>query len=885
MSRIINGRNADIEVWDYINFMVMKRLLWIFIVPLWVCTSCIFSGKQSFSSEDISITWELKSNFAVDGKTCMMEFVLTNNGKKTLGNENWTLYFTQMNSPVVPNETNSPARVEFINGYFYRLAPNKNFSLAPGASQAITYYFEDNIGRETDAPCGLYFVFNENTSGQQIVPIRQYTVLPFVREEQLMYGPNDEEPIMTVARRYELNSHVTSVPADKLPVIIPAPVEVKYLPGELVLGSAVELVYQEGLKNEADFFTGFLRQQFGVNLSAKESTSLKGAANTITLKTGTVSVKGITNEAYYLDVTPDKGIVIEGSDASGVFYGIQSLIQLIPVELFKTGIRDNIRFAAVAIKDAPRFGYRGQHLDVARNFHNVKLMKKVIDIISFYKLNRMDIRLTDDEGWRLEIPDLPELTDIGSVRGHILDGDDYLQPAFGSGPYPNDPSIYGSGYFSRADFIELVKYAAQRHVEIIPEICYPSHARSAIISMENRYDKYMKQGDKTKANEYRLRDPDDKSKYLSAQLFTDNVACMGMESTYHFYDKVIGEIKKMYDEAGVPFKFFHTGGDELANGAWMESPLCKPFLDKLDGAKNTTNLNAICFNRMVEIVNKYVSLIGGWEEVGLRTNADGKKYPNPQFAGKNIVPYVWNNLFGDEDLGYRLANAGYPVVLCNVSNFYFDLAYDKDPLETGLTWGGLINTKDAFYFAPYDMFKTTVSTNRGKLYTDDDFKGKEKLKPEARKNIMGIQAQLWSETSTSPDRIEYYLLPKLLGFATSAWSPERPFEKIDNRQDRLKEFDSEWNIFANAVGQREMKRLDYLFGGYGYRIDPPGAVILDGKLHANNEFPGFEIRYTTDGSEPTRASSLYTGPVDMKGAVTLKAFNAVGRSSRTSVVQ
>ena len=864
----------------------MNKILTCFKIAgvLLVCFSCTLSDSDKFSGDSISVTWELKSNFAVDGKTCMMEFAFTNHGKKALGSNNWTLYFTQMNSPVVPNDDFSVARVEHINGYFYRLVPNKNFYLKPRATLNVSYCFESNFGRESDAPCGLYFVFHEKTPRQTIVPVNRYTVLPFVREEQLIYGPEDEEPIMTVARRYEINSSMTTLPAEQLPVIIPMPVEMKQLSGKLILDEKVEIVYQTGLKNEADFLTNFVRQQFGLSLPAKESAFPKGATNVIILKTDSVSVNGISQEAYHLKIHPQKGIVIEGSDAASVFYGIQSLIQLLPVEIFKNGINDRIILPAMAIKDAPRFIYRGQHLDVARHFHSVQSVKKLIDIISFYKLNKLHLRLTDDEGWRLEIPGLPELTDIGSVRGHIVDGWDFLQPAFGSGPYPNDPNKYGNGYFTRDDFIELIKYAAQHHIELIPEICFPSHVRSGIIAMENRYDKFMKQGDEAKATEYRLRDPDDQSKYLSAQLFTDNIACMGMESTYHFFDKVLSEIKKMYDEAGIPFRFFHAGGDELPEGAWMDSPLCKPFLDQLDGVKHTTNLNGICFNRMVEIINKYASLIGGWEEVGLKTDAKGNKYPNPQFAGKNIVPYVWNNLFGDEDLGYRLANTGYPVILCNVSNFYFDLVYDKDPLEPGLTWGGMINTKDAFYFAPFNMFRTTVSGNTGKLYTDDDFSGKERLKPEARKNIMGIQAQLWSETSTSPDRIEYYLLPKLIGFSVSAWSPERSFEKIENRETRLKNLDVEWNVFANTVGQREMKRLDHLFGGYGYRLDPPGAIIKDGKLYANCEFSGIEIRYTTDGSEPLYTSTMYTAPVQVNGTVKLKTFNTKGRSSRTSTV-
>ena len=864
----------------------MKKILTylLFAGILCIYSSCVSSGANHFTSEDIAVTWELKTNFAIDGKTCLMEFTFTNHGQKTLGAENWTLYFTQMNSPVIPNTDHPVAQVEHINGYFYRLVPEKSFKLRPGTTQNVLYYFDGNIGRETDAPDGLYFVFDENTPKQTIVPVGRYTVLPFERDDQLIYGPYDEEPIMTVERRYEINSQITMLPADRLPAIIPMPVELKQSPGEMTLNEKITIVYQTGLKNEADWLVNFIRQQFGFTLPAAEKATPRGETNVITLKTGTVSVQGITKEAYQLDITPDRGVVVEGSDAAGVFYGLQSLIQLMPVKMFKSGIENVVSLPVMTVKDAPRFAYRGQHLDVARHFHAVQSVKKVIDIISFYKLNKLHLRLTDDEGWRLEITGLPELTDVGSVRGHTIDGNDFLQPAFGSGPYPNDPNQYGSGYFTRDDYIGLIRYAAGRHVELIPEICFPSHARSAIIAMENRYDKYTKQGDAAKAAEYRLRDPADSSEYLSAQLFTDNIACMGMESTYRFYDKVVSEIKKMHDEAGVPLRFFHTGGDELPDGAWMDSPLCQPFISQLEGIKNTTNLNELCFNRMVEIVQKYASLIGGWEEVGLKTDEEGNKYPNPQFAGKQIVPYVWNNLFGEEDLGYRLANTGYPVILCNVSNFYLDLVYDKDPLEPGLVWGGMINTKDAFYFAPFDMFRTTVSANNGSLYTDDDFTDKEKLKPEARKNIMGIQAQLWGETSTSPGRIEYYLLPKLLGFSVSAWSPERPFEKIENREARLQQLQLEWNIFANAVGQREMKRLDYLFGGYGYRLDPPGAMIKDGRLYANGEFPGLEIHYTTDGSDPVRTSPLYAAPVEVNGLVKLKTFNTKGRSSRTSTI-
>jgi hexosaminidase len=164
------------------------------------------------------------------------------------------------------------------------------------------------------------------------------------------------------------------------------------------------------------------------------------------------------------------------------------------------------------------------------------------------------------------------------------------------------------------------------------------------------------------------------------------------------------------------------------------------------------------------------------------------------------------------------------------------------------------------------------------------YKGMEKLKPEARKNIQGLQAELWSETLKNPGMLEYDLLPKLLGFAERAWSPAPAYETIENTATRIQAVDKAWNVFANKAGQFEFPRLDHMFGGFNYRIAPPGAMIEDGKLLANTDFPGFIIRYTTDGSEPGKDSPVYNGQVEVSEVVKLVAFNNEGRSSRTVVV-
>jgi hexosaminidase len=222
------------------------------------------------------------------------------------------------------------------------------------------------------------------------------------------------------------------------------------------------------------------------------------------------------------------------------------------------------------------------------------------------------------------------------------------------------------------------------------------------------------------------------------------------------------------------------------------------------------------------------------------------------------------------------------VVLCNVTNFYFDLAYNNESQEPGLYWAGFVDTRDNYTFAPYDMFKTTYTNNFGKPLV---FNNVERLRPEARKNIVGVECQLWSETIKGRDMLEYYTLPKLMGFAESAWSAERPWETIADRTTREKAIQASWNIFVNTLAQKDLPRLSYLNGGYNYRIPLPGAIVENGTLKANIAYPGLRVRYTTDGSEPTDKSAEYTAPVQVTGKIKLKAFDAAGKASRTVEVK
>jgi hexosaminidase len=313
--------------------------------------------------------------------------------------------------------------------------------------------------------------------------------------------------------------------------------------------------------------------------------------------------------------------------------------------------------------------------------------------------------------------------------------------------------------------------------------------------------------------------------------------------------------------------------------------MCAEYMEGHPEIDNPKNLQKVYFNRINEYLSSKGLQTGGWEEIAMNFQEGGSWTPNNDFADADVVPYIWNSLWGAEDLGNRLANAGYPVILCNVTNFYFDLAYNKDPREPGLYWGGFINTRDAFEFVPYDVFKSIKATPNGELYADDDFTGKELLTAEGRGNIIGIQAQLWSETLKGQDMLEYYYLPKMLALAERAWYGQADWGIIADRKERDEAVDVAWNVFANSLGKREFPKLDRLNGGYNYRLAPPGARVDNGRLVVNTAYPGMVIRYTTDGSDPTSDSPLYSEPLDIvSGIVKLSTFDSRGRSSLPTVV-
>lgn len=213
-----------------------------------------------------------------------------------------------------------------------------------------------------------------------------------------------------------------------------------------------------------------------------------------------------------------------------------------------------------------------------------------------------------------------------------------------------------------------------------------------------------------------------------------------------------------------------------------------------------------------------------------------------------------------------------------------DLAYNHHPAEPGHYWGGFVNTRRAFTFAPFNVFSTTLTDRFRRPLDPARFEGMEHLDPEARKHIKGLEGPIWSETIKGNEMLEYYYLPKMLGLAQRAWSGQAAWADIADREKRIEAINRDWSAFAYCIGYREMPRLDHIFGGYNYRLPAPGAILQEGLLIVNVDFPGLSIRYTSDGSEPDANSPVYEGPLEANATISLRSFDTRGRGSLTTVL-
>ncbi len=834
--------------------------------------------------ERLTIYWGVLAN--QENGRARWELTLVNQDTVALPARGWALYFNFMR-PILPESAPPLIRLTHINGDFYRLEPTEAFTpLPPGGRRTLSFESLGPLIKAIDAPSGPYLVFRDTTGAPlPPIPIRDVRVLPFASEFQTRRHPADRVPVPTPALRYYQNASRRLLPRDSLIPVVPTPHVLIRQAGSWLLNPTATIAYEPALAHEAAFLADALAPLLGTRLHLAEGTPPKAA---IRLRLGDVQLPDgpAGAEAYHLIVDPETGITLTGTDAAGVFYGIQTLRQLIDPAFYQRR-SEAIPIPALEIRDAPRFRYRGLHLDVARNFQPKDVVLRLLDLMALYKLNRFHFHLTDDEGWRLEIDGLPELTKVGGCRGHIETEQDCLVPSHGSGPTPGQ--LPGSGFYRREDFLEILRYATDRHIEVIPETDVPGHARAAIRAMEARYARLKAAGrPESEAAAYRLIDPADTSTYRSVQGWNDNVINVCLPSTYRFLEKVVDELQRLYREAGAPLHVVHTGGDEVPPGAWAGSPACQAVM-QAEGIEDAAALQDYFLERLHQMLTRKGLRLAGWEEIGLTaTEEDGRRVhrPHPRFRDRGFLVYAWNNIWGSgaEDHAYRLANAGYDVVLSLASNLYFDLAYTKHPEEAGLYWAGFVDTDAPYRLEPFDLFQGPIQHWLGRLLPPDAFAHHERLTPGGQHHIVGLQGQLWGETLRTPARVFYMAVPRMLALAERAWAARPAWTQIADPEIRQRALQKAWNEFANRLGQRELPRLDALYQGtVPYRLPPPGAVVENGYLKANVALPGLTIRYTLDGSIPTATSPRYTEPVALNGhgEVRLRTFDTNGRGSRT----
>ena len=805
----------------------------------------------------LQLRWELRRKPAdqqlPQGGT-PARFTLTNGDSRPLPASGWSLYFTGIDRMPVGARSNGLV-LEQVAGGLFRLRPGPDFqALAPGQTQEFDYRHRDAVFMPSRSPSGPYLVYD---AAPDVGVALQYTVAALTEPAQRGKAGSPHSAV-SAEDTYWRNARADWLPASKLPPVLPTPLQLQPGAGRLALVGRPAISASASLANEA----ALARSLFPSGLPASGGPALR-------LSVGKVEGQA-SPEAYRLAISAAGGIEIVGNSAAGVAHGLQTLRDLMPLP--GAAAPD---LPELTIVDAPRFGYRGFMLDVARNFHGKETVFKWLDLMARFKLNKFHFHLTDDEGWRIEIAGLPELTAIGAVRGHSARPGVRLDPAYGSGPDPLDAS--GSGYYTRADYKEILRYAQARHIEVIPEIEMPGHARAAVQAMASRYRR-LKAAGRGDAARYMLGDLDDRSEYVSAQLFNDNVINPGLESSYAFIEHVVREIAALHREAGAPLATIHMGGDELANGAWEKSPASHAMMRK-HGLETSADLWDYFYGRVDAIVRKHGMLTSGWEELAARkTTLDGapKLIPNPRFTRKGFIAYVWNNTQGLEDLAYRLANAGYDIVLTPVTRMYFDMAHNANPEEHGVNWGGYVELDTVYDFIPFDIMKDAPEAARA---------GKDRLTDYGKRRVRGIQGNLFSETARDPARIDYLVMPRLAALAERAWAADPEWASTPDPAKAAALHRGAWSGFVNALGQRVLPRLDLDGAGLAWRIAPPGLVLDQGKVLANHVLPGIMLRYTSDGSDPTPASRPVTGPIAERGTIRVAAFDRKGRRGPVAAIQ
>ena len=822
-----------------------------------IIACAVFISSCSSGNDKVNITYEIKeyrdSRFDVN-------FTINNTSSIDL-NSPWSLHWNQQSSII--DEQSVPENViyDYVAGQSYNILTfGKDYILAKDSSFSIDLSQRGIVRRQSDLPVGGFIVSNDD-----ILDVEFDYVWKNAKGIEKLNAP-------TSVDRY--NEYISNSLLDKsdLDYIIPTPSNFIVNDGEVEMLNNYSIVIDQNFNLSEQLINSVFDGIVSIDF---DNTNEVISRITIDLD------ESINAESYQLSVS-DGGISISSADSAGALYALQSLKQI-----FLISKLEDTPLKFIEVNDSPKFSYRGMLLDISRNFYGPEKIKQIIDYLSFFKINYLDFRLTDDEGWRLEIPGLEELVEIGSKRAYTKDEFENLIPMYGSGP---DTNSTGSGYLSRSDYVDILKYASERNISVIPQISVPSHMRSAIVSMNARYQKYMEMGNQVEAEKYLLIDPDDKSEYYSAQGFTDNIMNVCRESSFTFYEKVIDEIFLMYKDAGIEMTKFGVAADELPYGAWQKSPMCDKFMSENSISGDYNALYELMQRRIYNKISSYGATMTGWDDILLKLTEKNQSETQIKdfFKDDDILLFVWKNDWGQgrQDMIYKYANLGYKSIMSNSSAFYFDMVDDKDLDNIGLSWSGYANYKDMWTVDVYDVFNDLYGVEKNNI-SQDYIDNSVKLDQDKRDNIIGVQSQIWSETIRNEGILDYMFMPNIIVFSQKAWSHDNSWMDISNNDIKREKIDNEWNKFANNVGQRVLPMVDNIFGGLSYDLPKPGGKVINDTLYANTVFPGLNIKYTLDGSIPKESSENFKSPIKINDddIVNLRLFNNKGRGGNSIIVE
>lgn len=589
--------------------------------------------------------------------------------------------------------------------------------------------------------------------------------------------------------------------------LIPQPSSVKQpkTAARFAINAATVLVLEgSNLEQPAMFLNDYLEQYYKLRLSIVNNSTSKNAIR--------LNYERMDNEipgAYRLTVD-DKGVYIAGDNDAGVFYGIQTLIQLLPVpdpRVKVAAVKTSIPF--ISVEDAPRFEYRGMHLDVGRHFLPVSFVKKYIDYLALHKFNTFHWHLTEDQGWRIEIKKYPELNRMGAWRNGTI---------IGRYPGTGNDNIPHGGYYTQQEIKEVVQYAKNRFIDVIPEIEMPGHS-SAAIAAYNWLSCFPEKTTAIPANMISNRTRNEQNrggvKYVQETWGVfDDVFCAGKESTFTFLQDVIDEVTTLF-----PSKYFHIGGDECPKTHWKQCEACQKRM-KENNLKDEHELQSYFVQRIEKYLNSKGKKLIGWDEI-----LEGGLAPN-------AVVMSWRGESG----GIEAAKQKHGVIMTPGNPVYFDHSQSEN--EDSITIGGY-NPIEKVY--AWDPVPAELSAEEGKY-------------------ILGAQANVWTEYMDNPAKVEYMIFPRMAALSEVLWS------KKENRN---------WASFEKKL-VTQFNRYSLWNAGYSKAFYDIKAKVLPATSGAGVlwELSGKSTEKIMIQRKGQGATMLYQRPIPVTGNSTYSASNS-----------